>query len=229
MKYFRHAPTAHKEWYERDAARLESDRKLLAQDYPGLALLVNDSGKRVKIVGTLCLTSECGVLTPVAVEIRLPRDYPSSEPLAYDTERRFQPAPGKIIEDRHICSNGQFCLWLPPNSPWSADDPQVLLKFLDQLSVFLDRQLIYDVTGEWPGPHYDHGPGGYRQFIVEQLHGDEELFLKLGPVMAGELSVGRNEICPCGSRIKFKRCHADTIAAIQRKVGFDKVRAACCR
>ncbi len=168
-----------------------------------------------------------GIWTPVAVEIRLPRDYPSSEPLAYDAERRFRPAPGKIIEDRHICSNGQFCLWLPPNSRWSADDPQALLPFLDELSVFLDRQLIYDETGEWPGPHYDHGPRGYRQFIVEQLHCDVDLCLKLRPVIAGELTVGRNEICPCGSGIKFKRCHVDVVAAIQRRVGLDKVKAAC--
>lgn len=219
MRYFRHAPTAHKEWYEHDGARLDSDRKLLAQHYPSLSLVVDDSGKRVKIVGTLFLTSDCGVSTRVAVEVRLPRDYPSSEPVAYDAERRFRSAPGKIIEDRHICSNGQFCLWLPPNSPWSAEGPHSLLTFLDGLSVFLDRQLIYDETGEWPGPHYDHGPHGYRQFIIEELQGDEELFLKLRPIMAGEFSVVRNEICPCGSGIKFKRCHADTVAAIQRKVG----------
>ncbi len=91
--------------------------------------------------------------------------------------------------------------------PLVGDDPQVLLPFLDELSVFLDRQLIYDETGGWPGPQYDHGPRGFRQFIVEQLHGDVDLFLKLRPVIAGEVAVGRNEICLCGSGIKFKRCH----------------------
>jgi len=228
VKYFRHAPTAPKQWYEGDrGVRLDADRALLARHYPSLKFVVDDSEKRVKIIGTLCLASDCGVSTPVAVEIRLPRDYPSSEPLAYDAERLFRPAPGKIIEDRHICSNGQFCLWLPPNSRWSTDDPQALLPFLDELSVFLDRQLIYDETGEWPGPHYDHGPHGYRQFIVEQLHGDVDLFLKLRPVIAGEVAVGRNEICLCGSGIKFKRCHAGAVAAIQRRVGLDKVKAAC--
>jgi hypothetical protein len=192
-----------------------------------LTFVVDHSERRVKIIGSLSLNSECGVSNEVAIEVRLPRNYPSSEPLAYDAERRFCPAPGKPIEDRHICPNGQFCFWLPPKSPWSPDDPQALLTFLDELSVFLDRQLIYDVTGEWPGPFFDHGVDGYRQFIIEELQGDVDLFLKLQPVFAGELLVGRNDVCPCGSGTKFKRCHADTVAAIQRKVGFDKIKTAC--
>jgi SEC-C motif len=228
VKYFRHAPTAPKQWYERDGGtRLDADKKLLALHYPTLRFVVDDREKRVKVVGSLCLNSECGTSYNVAVEIRLPRDYPSSEPVAYDAERRFRPAPRKAIEDRHICSNGQFCFWLPPNSPWSSDDPQALLTFLDELSVFLDRQLIYDVTGEWPGPHYDHGVRGYQQFIIEKLQGDLSLFLQLRPVLAGELSIGRNDACPCGSGIKFKRCHAETVAAIQRSVGLIKTKSAC--
>jgi SEC-C motif len=228
VKYFRHAPTAPKQWYERDGgARLAADKKLLALHYPSLTFVVDDSEKRVKIVGSVCLNSECGVLNQVAVEIRLPRDYPSSEPVSYDAERLFCPAPGRVIEDRHICSNGQFCFWLPPKSPWSPDDPKALLTFLDELSVFLDRQLIYDVTGEWPGPHYDHGVHGYRQFIIEQLQGDVDLFLNLRPVFAGELSVGRNEICPCDSGKKFKKCHLDAVTAIERSMGIEKLKAAC--
>ena len=228
MRYFRHAPTAPKQWYERDGgARLEADKKLVAAHYPGLTFVTDDREKRVKIVGSLSLNSDCGVSNRIAVEIRFSRHYPSSEPLAYDAERRFRAAPGKVIEDRHICSNGQFCFWLPPKSPWLPADPQALLTFLDELSVFLDRQLIYDVTGEWPGPCYDHGVDGYRQFIIEQLQGDVELFQKLRPVFARELSVGRNEICPCDSGQKFKKCHLDAITAIERAVGIEKLRAVC--
>lgn len=228
MKYFRRGPTQSRPWHEHDGgARLDADKRLLVQYYPTLTFVIDDSEKRAKLLGKICLNSECGVPTQVAIEIRFPRDYPISEPVSYDAERRFKAAPGQMIEDRHICQNGQFCFWLPPTSPWSPDDPRALLRFLDELSVFLDRQLVYDVTEKWPGPAYAHGPEGYRQFIIEQLQNDVDLFLKLRPLFARELSVGRNDTCPCGSGNKFKKCHFETVAAIERSVGSEKLKAAC--
>ena len=28
---------------------------------------------------------------------------------------------------------------------------------------------------------------------------------------------GRNQLCPCGSRLKYKRCHLDEVAAVLRR------------
>jgi hypothetical protein len=95
----------------------------------------------------------------IAIRITFPRDYPESEPIAFDAAGRFP-----VSADRHIIKGGQFCLWLPPCSPWDRDDPRKLLRFLDEVTVFLERLLIFDATGGkiWPGDHYKHGAEGYE-------------------------------------------------------------------
>ena len=42
-------------------------------------------------------------------------------------------------------------------------------------------------------------PPGSRQFL-------QQMFLQPTPIQMQEKRVGRNDPCPCGSGIKFKRC-----------------------
>lgn len=126
-----------------------------------------------------------------------------------------------VSADRHIIKDGQFCLWLPPCSPWDKDDPNRLRRFLDEVTVFLERQLIFDATGGkiWPGNQYKHGAAGYEEFMLALLDGDDADLSSLFPVILGKIHPGRNEFCPCGSQEKYKRCHSDAIAEIVSRIG----------
>jgi hypothetical protein len=151
------------------------------------------------------------VPTTVSVRIDFERDYPTSEPIAFETGRRFA-----WIDDRHIDERtGRCCLWLPPLSRWSVDDPNALRVFLDQLAFFFDRQLIYDVTGKWPGPAWAHGAPGYWEFVVESLGGAAEAewfaLAKFG-------TFSRNEPCPCGGGRKYKQCHLSRHDMLARRI-----------
>jgi hypothetical protein len=167
--------------------------------------------------GDFVLKADCGIPTPIRIRIRFPSNYPSSEPVAYDVGAFF---PRDV--DRHILSSGAFCLWLPPCSPWDDADPdRSLLRFLDEVTVFLERQLVYDATGakQWPGPQYRHGKYGYLDFMLPILDGNEKHLTTLLPVILGKLSPGRNEVCPCGSQLKYKRCHAGHVEHIVSRIG----------
>lgn len=169
--------------------------------------------------GDFVLRAECGIPTTIRIRIRFPSGYPLSEPTAYDSEAFF---PRDV--DRHILSSGAFCLWLPPCSPWDEADPDVsLLRFLDEVTVFLERQLVYDATGgkQWPGPHYRHGKYGYLDFMLSILEGNKELLTALLPAILRKISPGRNDVCPCGSQLKYKRCHAGLVEDIVRRIGND--------
>lgn len=111
-----------------------------------------------------------------------------------------------------------------PESRWDSRDPSALRLFLDELAVFFDRQLIYDLTSEWPGPSYSHGRDGYLEFIQEQLGSDADLMEALLSVITMEIRIGPNDICTCGSGKKFKKCHLEVVERIQGKIGVGRVR-----
>jgi hypothetical protein len=218
-KWFHQKAGPVRPWYEKDyGVRLAADRALIGESYPTLAFRVDEDLSLVYLEGALGIGSDCGIATQVETKLVFPRDYPHSEPAAYDAAHRFKAHAEKDFKDRHLSSDGKCCFWLPPLSPWSAGDLNALRGFVDQLVVFWDRQLIYDDTGKWPGPAYGHDQDGYLQFVVEQLGGDPKLAGALTPLILGCVSVGRNQWCPCGSQQKFKRCHLRTVEEIRRRV-----------
>jgi len=168
--------------------------------------------------------AECGIHTEIATVARFPWDYPGSEPVPFDAAKRFQARPGQQLADRHMGPDGQCCLWLPPCSLWDSANPDGLREFLDELAIFFDRQLIYDLTGKWPGPSYGHGTEGYLEFIREQLGNDASLGDILIPLITMKTEVSPNDVCPCGTGKKFKKCHRHLIERIQGQIGVGRVR-----
>jgi hypothetical protein len=172
----------------------------------------------------MIMRAECGIPTEIFTVVRFPWDYPGHEPVAYDAAKRFLAKAGSDLVDRHLGSNGQCCLWLDPRSLWDSRDPLALRLFLDELAVFFDRQLIYDLTGEWPGSSYSHGRDGYLEFIREELGGDAALTEALIAVITMESRIGPNDLCSCGSGKKFKRCHRNVVEKIQGKIGASRIK-----
>lgn len=217
----RTAPRA-KPWYKRDGgARLEFDRELIAEHYPDLKHKIDDENEIVFLEGFITLRADCGVKTKIDVRIEFPRLYPEEEPAAYDAGNLFPH-----IDDRHIFKNGRCCLWLPPESLWNADDPNALLQFLHQVAVFFDKQLVCDALGgtTFPGAARSHGIFGYIELIEELLGSDRDLLVRLKPIFIKPSAIGRNDMCVCGSGLKFKRCHSNDVDRIIHRVGVIRVR-----
>ncbi len=193
--------TKPKSWFERSQGQLLQQQQVLVKaHYPGLTFQADSESGRMLLEGDFVLKADCGIPTTIRIRIR----FPSND------------------VDRHILSSGAFCLWLPPCSPWDEADPDSsLLRFLDEVTVFLERQLVYDATGakQWPGPQYRHGKYGYLDFMLPILGGNEKHLTALLPVILGKLSPGRNEVCPCGSQLKYKRCHAGHVEHIVSRIG----------
>lgn len=204
-----------KAWFERsEGCVLRAEEALVKELYPHLRFRLDTDAGTMNLEGDFVLQTDCGVSTSIAVRVEFPHGYPDAEPVAFDAAGRF---PASV--DRHIIKNGQFCLWLPPCSPWDKEDPNHLIRFLDEVTVFLERQMIFDVTGIWPGDQYKHGVAGYEEFMLARLNGNPSHFASLFPVILGRISLGRNELCPCGSQKKYKRCHADAVAGIVAQIG----------
>ncbi len=223
-RFFQRNRTQSKPWYlQHGGTRFEADSALVAENFPTLRFRVDESRELAFLEGDLEFQTRCGIGTSVPVRIEFPRDYPENEPFVFDAAQRFKAPPHKDLKERHILNNGLCCLWLRPKSPWDATDPNALRDFLLQVIVFFDRQLIYDITEEWPGPAYGHGRDGYLEFIQEELGAEAYLFPSLLSVITKPGSVDRNAPCPCGSQKKYKYCHMNLVEKIQRRIGFQNL------
>lgn len=220
---FRRVPTPirRKPWYERDGgARLAKDRALVAAShYAGMTFSIDDANCRCVLEGDIVYASESGIQTPVSVRIVFPDEYPRQEPRAYDAADRFvHDDDGHFISDRE---GGRCCLWLKWETSWSADEPDALLAYLDQVALFFHRQLIFEANGrtQWPGPARDHGVRGYYDFLNEALDvGDDALRLFL-PRLEQYGSYPRHGPCPCCSGRSYRECHLPRVTEIVRTVG----------
>ena len=209
-------------WFERDGdRRLRSDQACIAATFPDLMYHIDEAAGGVSLEGSITLLAECGVPTCIPVRVEFPGDYPTREPRVYDAAGRF---PHEA--NRHFYPDGQCCLWLPPESRWDATDPEGLVRFLEEVAVFLDRQLVYEAEGKgtWPGAQRGHSGDGYVEFVQELLGGDQQLLVVLAPIFAHHSDIGRNSRCPCGSGLKYKKCHLATVQEISRRVGFVTLR-----
>lgn len=213
---FRRGPGASKPkpWYERDrGARLEHERAIVNACQPGLQFKIDEATRLASLEGMITIVeAECRIITPVQTRIDFHRDHPATEPIAYETGGRFQRGL-----ERHLLSDGYCCLWLHPESRWDPEDPNALRVFLDELALFFDRQLIYDVTLKWPGPAWGHGAKGYLEFAREQLSNDEVAVTLFLACLRRPLD--RNAECPCGSGRKYKRCHLGCHDTLARRIG----------
>jgi SEC-C motif-containing protein len=211
-------------WYRRDGSRrLDQDQAHLAEAYPDLMFRFDDETDLASLEGTLTLrAASCGVPTRIVVRVEFPRPYPEQEPRIYDEAGRFPHIP-----DRHFYPDGRCCLWLEPESRWDPKAPDGLCQWLDEAAIFFDRQLVYDAIGEnaWPGAAHGHGDAGYIEYAKEQLDVDTGELRALAPTLAHLPPAGRNSRCGCGSGRKYKSCHLDGVAALERRVGMVTLRA----
>jgi hypothetical protein len=134
------------------------------------------------------------------LRVVFPTRYWQRPPSAFILGDSFKPRD----RTRHFMDNGSCCLFLPGvDEPWIPDDSFALDAWLDQVVLFVARQIILDRLGRWPGDEWKHGFAGYDQHVRETL-GDE---------LAGyfyehrRLAISPCSECPCGSTAAFGDCH----------------------
>jgi hypothetical protein len=206
----------HRAWYltPRGRARLESDKKLLAPKYACLEFFPDD--EFVSIYGNISVAigTRHGIVRTAPVLIVLPRNYPQAGPWAFIDPETFKVHSGKTLSDRHFGADGNCCLEIV--SSWNADEPNALLRWVENFVLFIHRQFIYDGNGGvWPGPEWKHGLSGRIQFVEESL----------SPNLIGAFACSiltepprRKSPCPCGSGKPYAACHKRQVNELVSKL-----------
>jgi hypothetical protein len=203
-------------WFERDAGdtRLSHDRKLLGEKYPDLQFALDFRLLKAVLRGSITLTEErSGIPNTIKTRIIFPDNYPDTEPFAFDDGDHFPH-----IGDRHFYTTGLCCLWLPLESQWRKGEVNGLLNFVDQVSIFFERQLIYDASGMWAWGERGHNEKGYIEFLEDKLGGDYSSIKVFLPLLLEQTFVGRK--CPCGSRRYYESCHKHKVEEIKEAIKY---------
>lgn len=204
-------------WFESDEGdkRLRRDRELIRENYPDLKYGLNYRLKMVFLCGAITLRAECGIPTRIRTRITFPDSYPDFEPTAYETGNLFPHTA-----DRHFFPDGRCCLWLPAETQWNSSAPTSLNHFLDQVSTFYERQLIYDASPDkrWPWGQRGHNIQGYIEFVQDTLGVDASLIGNFLGVLSGRENISPTSNCLCGSNKKYKYCHRDRIAFLLERL-----------
>lgn len=193
-------------WFEgAGEARLERDLAIVAEDQPALRY-VTQGDESLSLVGDVTFALPSGTPQAIATRIDFPSDYPSHEPLAFETASRFPHDA-----HHHFFSHGRCCLWLDVETKWRAGDLDALRTFLDELKVFYYRQLMMeaDPTLSYPGPWRGHGVLGYIEHLEDRLRMSRGELPRMRHAIGG--GVGRNAPCPCGKRIRYRNCHLEAV------------------
>jgi hypothetical protein len=204
--------TAEVNWFEgKDgAARLAHDRALVGTEYPALEYDVPADGP-VTLAGTIDVVLPSGTTHTIPTRIAFPRDYPAHEPWAYQDSKVFVRDG-----DRHFYADGRICLWLDLETRWRAEDPDALLMFLDQVRHFYARQIFMDARpgAPYPGPARPHGLDAYLPHLARRFAMAVADLPRMWRAVGG--GVSRNAPCPCGRRIRFRKCHRNAVADFRR-------------
>ena len=113
------------------------------------------------------------------------------------------------IEDLHIFTHddGQCCLGIR----YSYDRQMTLRRFLSELVVPFFYRLSYvgnygiDSARSDLWKEYSHGNEGKQEYETEMLDIARD-------------NPGRNDLCPCGSGRKYKKCCLDEVDAVEGKI-----------
>lgn len=132
-------------------------------------------------------------------------------PRVYEVGGRHQAISTKHnidVIDLHIYPDSSCCLGIrfSPERFLKVERllDELIIPFLYRLS-YVDRKGLLgarrDLWGEYP--HGDEGVRVYKGEMLDMANRDP----------------GRNELCPCGSGRKFKRCHIDDVEAFRSALG----------
>lgn len=143
-----------------------------------------------------------------SVRIDLGETAPNGWPNVYETGGRYREIAdreGVDFADLHFYPDGQCCLGIQYATgrrlTVEALIDELLIPFFYHLS-YVDRYGLASARRDLWG-EYAHGDEGYRE------HERETLALAAG-------NPRRNDACPCGSGLKYKRCHLDEVESVKR-------------
>ncbi len=140
--------------------------------------------------------------------------YPKEFPLLQDKSKAF---PWKV--DWHISPrDGDCCVCGAIEQEEHARSGISILKYIDQYVIPFYANQVYKMEfGHYKNGEYAHNEEGVWETLEEEFGTKDRVKIKRF-LKKMEIKRGRNDICFCGSGIKYKKCHLLRINIIENVV-----------
>lgn len=183
----------------------------IRNSYPDLSLLVVEG--RIVVRGSFPVIHDGKILDRYFVEIRLPNDFPYSEPEVREVGGRIPHLP-----DRHVNPNNGTLCWQVPEE-WLLESNQTLLDFLGgPLRNFFLGNSLYELGEPFPFGERAHGFAGLIQsygLLFDTT--DQDTILRYLDCMSHDMIRGHWD-CPCGSGLRLRKCHLEQLVTLKGRV-----------
>lgn len=174
-------------------------------EYPNLEIIRNGNSQYLK--GILDIPNDHGAICQsFLMEIHFTPLFPFRFPILFETGADI---PNEA--DWHKYPNGSCCITVEADEIIKCKHGITVKEFIRNHCIAFFANYLYKlVEGNYMNGEYKHGIDGIKQFYQELFHSSnidtwisciEHVYVKT------IYPVHRNEICFCGSTLKFKFCH----------------------
>jgi hypothetical protein len=186
----------------------------LADAYPNLHLFIREDG-RSEVRGTFPVRDDDGrIIDRYQVAIELLPDFPRSLPIVRETGGRV---PWRA--EFHVEPDGKACVLLPDDRWRCFPIGAPLRQFLDgPVRDFFLGQATVERGGDWPFGEWSHGSQGIVEYYRELLSTDDRDLVDRFLHVLSKSDLKDHWECPCGSGRRIRRCCADQIRDLRRKI-----------
>ena len=143
------------------------------------------------------------------IELIIPFDYPKNLPRAYE-------ASGEIAcEYEHVFDDKKLCLAVPIEERLIFHQEPTLFGFVNRLLVpYLYGYCYWRKYKIHPFDESAHGTKGIVQYYCDKLKLDNEISVLAIISFLYEHGYRGHHLCPCGSGIKVRNCHGNTLREV---------------
>ena len=183
--------------------QLMQDIDLAIKFYPELQRI--EYNGHIGVAGDITLRhGEIGEYDRYSVSISFPISYPRCFPKVVEESKKIP-----TIADRHVNSDNTLCLAVEPEERLICKNGITFKYFLDKVLVpHLSRETYRNLSRKYEDGEYSHGLEGLWEYFSNKLNVTDKKSIveELQRILQGKWP-GRNELCFCGSAVKFKKCH----------------------
>lgn len=175
------------------------------QSYDGLKRIASESNDYLK--GIIDIPNDDGeIIGSFLIEIRFNQKFPLRFPKLFEVGGEIPDEPDWHINEDHSC-----CITVEPEEILMCERSITLVQFVkNHVIPFLANHIYRKTTGNYKNGEYAHGIKGYLQFYEKLFKtSDRKLWNEYMSYTFSNkrISCGRNDLCMCGSQLKYKHCH----------------------
>ena len=192
---------------------IQEQIKELINSYPQLKI-INETADKYVVAGKVFINAQYNniqLADSFDIEINVFKDFPKRIP---DIIEKSQKIPSNF---EHVNSDRTLCLAVDTDMLINLKESKNLLIWFNKYVVsFFFTCMFFDRYGKFPYGERSHGDEGVIEFYKEIFNTENiEAIFRLLQFATGKEKQSKNSLCPCGSHIKYRKCHLKQIEKIQ--------------